>query len=419
VAFSPDNKRMITGSADQSAKVWDLSTGKEIYKLTGHHGAVMAVAFSHDGKRLLTGSADGIAIIWDAADGRSLLTFKRHGAGITSVAFSPDDSRIATGNDDTTAKIWDAGTGKALMALDAGGSVEVRSVAFSTDGQRVVVGSGFPSSVLSGSEDQSTKVWDAISGLELLTLKSHGGAILCIALSPDGRKIATGSWNHSVEVWSVPTMGEVANWEANESMSKERLRKAKQEAVATFEEVRSSREHDPGALKSWLVLLPTPIGASYFLDTEQIPEEARLEPHAGEHVVLGGVERDWVAINTQDGILDCEQIFGIRAEFSVTYAVCYIYSQKDQPGLSMQLGNNSLAKVYLNGDEIYRRDEVSPYQEDPKLVTGVRLHAGKNVLVYKMWTNTHGFKGFIRLISASGGPLEGISHDPPGPESGN
>ena len=172
-AFSPDGQRIVTGSEDQTAKVWDAASGQELLTLKGHGSAVWSVAFSPDGQRIVTGSADQTAKVWDAASGKELLTLKGHGSRVWSVAFSPDGQRIVTGSGDQTAKVWDAASGKELLTLKGHGSA-VRSVAFSPDGQRIVT----------GSEDQTAKVWDAASGKELLTLKGHSSCGLVRGLFP-------------------------------------------------------------------------------------------------------------------------------------------------------------------------------------------------------------------------------------------
>jgi serine/threonine protein kinase len=190
VAFSPDGKRIVTGSCDGTAKVWDAQTGKNLLTLKGHSGWVLSAAFSPDGRRVVTGSWDHTAKVWNAQSGKELLTL-RHSASVNSVAFSPDGTRIATNGEEGAAKVWDAQSGKELLTLQNSG---ISSVAFSPDGRRIVT----PCTVFG-----SAKLWDAQSGKELLTLGKDSNLVWSVAFSPDGRRIVTGSEDKTAKVWDV------------------------------------------------------------------------------------------------------------------------------------------------------------------------------------------------------------------------
>jgi WD40 repeat protein len=107
-SFSPDGSRVVTGSLDQTARVWDAKSGAEVVTLKGHTGVVNSASFSPDGSRIVTGSSDSTAKVWDAESGAEVLTLKGHYARVTSASFSPDGSRVVTGSWDRTARIWDA-----------------------------------------------------------------------------------------------------------------------------------------------------------------------------------------------------------------------------------------------------------------------------------------------------------------------
>ena len=162
MAFSPDGQRIVTGSSDTTAKVWEAASGKELLTLKGHSGAIHSVAFSPDGQRIVTGSEDGTAKVWEAASGRG--TAHAQGAqrwGLVGGLFPgrPADCHRQRGSDGQG-----VGGGQRPGTAHAQGAQRgICSVAFSPDGQRIVTGSG----------DRTAKVWEAASGRELLTLKGH------------------------------------------------------------------------------------------------------------------------------------------------------------------------------------------------------------------------------------------------------
>jgi WD40 repeat protein len=206
VAISPDGKRIVSGSwgsdaqgkLPAEAKVWDAATGQELLTLTGHAGAVNSVAFSADGKRIVSGSRDSMVKIWDAATGQVLLTLQGHRGGVWSVAAGADGKYMVSGGDDTV-KVWDLpGPGLFTRKADVN---QGSSVAISPDGKRIV----------SGSSDRTVKLWDADTGQVLLTLTGHTSAVTSVPLSPDGKRIVSGSGDCSQ---GKPLPGEVKVWDA-------------------------------------------------------------------------------------------------------------------------------------------------------------------------------------------------------------
>jgi WD40 repeat protein len=181
-AFSPDGTRIVTGSDDRTAKVWDARTGTPLLELAGHKGQVKSVSFSPDGTQVITGSTDQTARVWEAGTGTTRLELKGHTGAVNSVAFSPDGTRIGSGSNDQTTRVWDARTGAPLLELKEFKGA-VTALALSPDGTRI----------LSGSTDGTARVWDARTGAPLLELRGHTSSVLSVAFSPDGARIVTGS----------------------------------------------------------------------------------------------------------------------------------------------------------------------------------------------------------------------------------
>jgi eukaryotic-like serine/threonine-protein kinase len=120
--------------------VWDARTGEPVTAPLQLGAEVWAAAFSPDGTRVVTASADGTARVWDAGTGQPVTAPLEHGDAVVAVAFSPDGTFVATASWDKTARVWDAGTGQPVTApLEHGAGVS--AAAFSPDGTRVVTAS--------------------------------------------------------------------------------------------------------------------------------------------------------------------------------------------------------------------------------------------------------------------------------------
>ncbi|MDR1174301.1 MAG: WD40 repeat domain-containing protein [Treponema sp.] len=196
VAYSPDGRRIATGSKDNTVKIWDVESGREIRTLSGHTNSVRAAGYSPDGRRIVSGSLDTSAKIWNAETGQEIRTLSGHSGGIRSVAYSPDGRRIVSGSIDKTVKIWNAETGQEIRAL-TGHNSSVYAVNYSPDGRRII----------SGSRDNTIKIWDAETGREIRSIAAFEGRIftLDIAWKPDGSRIAATGGNLLIREWNAET----------------------------------------------------------------------------------------------------------------------------------------------------------------------------------------------------------------------
>jgi WD40 repeat protein/tetratricopeptide (TPR) repeat protein/tRNA A-37 threonylcarbamoyl transferase component Bud32 len=196
--FDPTGRRR--GESGDQARLWDVAKGTLLRSLP-HDGAVLAVAFSPDGRRILTGSADQTAQLWDAATGRPLGKALDHEGLVVAVAFSPDGRTILTASQTAPTRgavhLWNADTGEALGQPLLHSSAVLAAV-FSPDGRTVLTGSGDPNS---GTGE--ARLWDVATGKPLAEPLPHPGAVHSVAWSPDGHWIVTGCADKIARVWGA------------------------------------------------------------------------------------------------------------------------------------------------------------------------------------------------------------------------
>ncbi len=197
--FSSGGRTVLSGSYDNTLKLWDAATGKELRTFSGHTGAVTSVTLSSDGRTALSGSYDNTLKLWDTATGKELRTFTGHTGAVTSVALSADGSAALSGSYDKTVKLWDVISARVIRTF-TGHTGAVTSVALSSDGR----------TALSGSFDRTLKLWDIPRGVELRTFAGHTGGVNSVAFSPAGRIVLSGGRDGTTRVWDLDSARERA-----------------------------------------------------------------------------------------------------------------------------------------------------------------------------------------------------------------
>ena len=190
VALSADAKRAISCSDDETIRIWDLDSGHSQI-LTGHTDRVYDVALSADGKLALSASADDTVCVWNLDAGLSL-TLTGHTASVFSVALSADGKLALSGSADNTIRVWDLETG--LSRVLDGHTDNVWSVDLSPDG-RLAISSSF---------DQTIRIWDLDAGLDRV-LVDHIDSVWSVALSADGKRAVFGSEDAKVHILDLDT----------------------------------------------------------------------------------------------------------------------------------------------------------------------------------------------------------------------
>ncbi|MCA2509307.1 MULTISPECIES: hypothetical protein [unclassified Microcystis] len=204
VSFSRDGKTLASGSDDKTIKLWNVETGQEIRTFKGHNSIVYSVSFSRDGKTLASGSDDKTIKLWNVETGQEIRTFKGHNGSVFSVSFSPDGKTLATSSGDNTIKLWNVETGQEIRTLSGHNSF-VYSVNFSSDGKTLVTGSG----------DNTIKLWNVETGQEIRTLSGHNSFVRSVSFSSDGKTLATGSGDKTIKLWNIETGQEIRTFKGH------------------------------------------------------------------------------------------------------------------------------------------------------------------------------------------------------------
>ncbi|EGD76101.1 serine/Threonine protein kinase [Salpingoeca rosetta] len=201
VAPSRDGNFIASGSGDNTVKVWSLGSHKCIQTLKGHANPVSSVMFSSTGEALVSGSLDFTVRIWDWRKGRCTAILRGHTESVECLTISPNDQVICSGDKDGIIHLWSADTGQRTAVIHAH-TKSVESVAMSRDGKLLV----------SCSEDATIKLWCVDLQTCIGVLRGHHGHVYCAALSPRNDAIVSCGADGTVRLWSAESSACIATF---------------------------------------------------------------------------------------------------------------------------------------------------------------------------------------------------------------
>ena len=237
VTFSPDGLSILSGSADQSVRVWDTNSGKQLRLLTGHVGPVIAAAFDADQEWLVTGGDDGTVRLWNSREIVPPEILFRSDSWIRSLAIHPTSKLIAAGLDSGKILLIEefpdsSGSLDSHVVTLTGHMAKVNTVTFSTDGNRLITAGA----------DGIVKLWDVDSRTIVGILPSLGKEVKWAGETPDGNILLVGI-DGTIDLWDMELNREIDRWDIEVSNIRgvALSRNGKQLATA----------HDDGTIHLW------------------------------------------------------------------------------------------------------------------------------------------------------------------------
>jgi WD40 repeat protein len=203
-AWSPDGRCLAAPAHRNKIKLWDTASGVCTHILSGHSVGVNLIAWSPDGRWLASTEFISRISLWDSATGACIHRIRSHAHEMRSIAWSPDGRCLASAGtgDKGNIRLWDPASGactRILLSLRrylVSGLENVASpIAWSPDGRCLA----------SCSYDDTIRLWDPATGACTHTLSGHRKSVTSIAWSPDGRCLASGGDDHTIRLWDPAT----------------------------------------------------------------------------------------------------------------------------------------------------------------------------------------------------------------------
>jgi serine/threonine protein kinase/WD40 repeat protein len=207
VALSPDGTRALSGSEDNTIRLWDLTKHEELRTIKGHRGVINAVAFLPDGHRAVSGSDDKTLRLWNLDTGDDIWRVEGKTGVVQAVSILPGGDSALTADGDRLLRSWRLKDGQELRRYE-GHKGLARCVIALADGRHAV----------SAGDDRVIRHWDLQAGAQDGELSGHGDAVIGLAVSGDGKRLVSSSFDKTVRVWDLPERKELRRLQGHEGI---------------------------------------------------------------------------------------------------------------------------------------------------------------------------------------------------------
>ena len=174
--------------------VWEWQSESYILKQQGHFDSMNAIAYSPEGQRIITAADDGKIKVWDVNSGFCIVTFTEHSSGVTACEFAKRGNVLFTASLDGSVRAWDLIRYRNFRTFTAPTRLSFSTLAVDPSGEVVCAGS---------IDSFDIHIWSVQTGQLLDRLSGHEGPVSSLAFAPDGGILVSGSWDHTVRVWSI------------------------------------------------------------------------------------------------------------------------------------------------------------------------------------------------------------------------
>ena len=196
IATTLDEKYFLSSSDSNSLRLWNINTKDLIRTFRGHTDRIHSILVHQDGQHFLSagGHSDTTINLWDIDTGVLAKTFQGHIGGVHALAMTPDGKYFVSGGTDETIKLWDINRDIAIKTLTGHKNI-VSSLAITLDGKYI----------LSGSNDNTIKKWNLSTGALEKTFTGHTDIVKSLAITPNGKYILSGSGDKTLKLWDINT----------------------------------------------------------------------------------------------------------------------------------------------------------------------------------------------------------------------